>query len=185
MRSKIYCNGYTGLRDFAVAWTVSCGVEWSPKISLPLPLQGLHSFLFPISPGASSFSFSDMVQKLSRFDLDVKYDMHCTSLIFHSASVTVNPTSRRSRTYDHTGPDDYSNTMIWASLPVYLPYIRIRKLGIHPPQLPAPSHCSSWHNRHCFFLLTSWKVALERTPGYHWLCMYVVWHALHSNLLIS
>ena len=94
MRSKIYCNGYTGLRDFAVAWTVSCGVEWSPKISLPLPLQGLHSYLFPISPGASSFSFSDMVQKLSRFDLDVKYDMHCTSLIFHSASVSVNPTSR-------------------------------------------------------------------------------------------
>ncbi|OXV12226.1 hypothetical protein Egran_00013, partial [Elaphomyces granulatus] len=63
-------------------------VEWSPKISLLLPLQGLHSYLFPISPGASSFSFSDMVQKLSRFDLDVKYDMHCTSssLIFHSAS---------------------------------------------------------------------------------------------------
>jgi hypothetical protein len=91
---------------------VSCGVEWSPKISLPLPLQGLHSYLFPLSPGASSFSFSDIVQKLSRFDLDVKYDMHCTSLIFHPASVSVNQTSRRSRTYDHTGPDDYSNTMI-------------------------------------------------------------------------
>jgi hypothetical protein len=115
MRSKIYCNGHTGLRDFAVAWTVSFGMEWSPKISLPLLLQGLH--LIPISPGASSFSFSDMVQKLSRFDLDVKYDiLHCISLIFHSASVTVNPTSRRSRTYDHTDPDHYSNTMIWASL---------------------------------------------------------------------
>jgi hypothetical protein len=177
--------GIQGYATSAVAWTVSYGVEWSPKISLPLPLQGLHSYLFPISPVASSFSFSDMVQNLSRLDLDVKYDMHCTSLIFHSASVSVNPTSWRSRNYDDTDPDDYSNTMIWASLPVYLPYIRIRKLGIHPPQLPALSHCSSWHNRHCFFLLTSWRVALERTPGYHWLCIHVVWHALHSNLLIS
>ena len=175
MRSKIHCNGYTGLRDFAVAWTV-----WNGHLQFPSHSSRPSLLSFPYLAGCKFLLLQWHGSKVISVWSWCQVRLH-----FPNVPFAVNPTSRRSRTYDHTDPDDYSNTMIWASLPVYLPYIRIRKLGIHPPQPPAPSHCSSWHNRHCFFLLTSWRVALERTPGYHWLCIHVVWHALHSNLLIS
>jgi hypothetical protein len=97
------------------------GSEWSQNFRLGCP-SFTRSCLFPILPSSKSYPGSI---------LDSSTHMYaCNPLISYSASLSVKLTSRHSRSYDHTDPNDHSYTMNSLSQPRRVFAIRLNsKVG--------------------------------------------------------